>query len=207
MEIRFKARLAFQPPWKATSIQGGPEKFRARFMIDPETDWGKEALKTIRDARLKVATEKWKTKAKAEAILDLIKNDRNKESWFESDYRNSEGDVVAGFEGMFHMSALSDTMPLIIDKDRTELTRKDGRPYSGCYVVAKVDIWAQDNDSGKGMRVGLMGLQFWKDGEAFGGGKIAKADDFDDLSDQGEEDDVPTTRRSRPEPDEDDDMV
>ncbi|WCD56201.1 hypothetical protein [Caulobacter phage BL94] len=205
--IRVKARLAFQPPWKATSINGGPEKFRARLMFDPDTDWGKESIKLIRDTRKAVAKDKWK--AKADGILEMNKNDRNKESWFESDYRSQDGEVVAGFEGMYHLSTLADVMPLIIDKDRTELSRKDGRPYSGCYVIAQVEIWAQDNDSGKAMRAGIQGLQFWKDGDAFGGGgKIAKVDDFEDLSDQGDDDEAPRSSRRPPVvADDDDDQV
>jgi len=195
-EIRVKARLAFQPPFKSKSINNGPEKYRARLMFDPATEWGKESIKLIRETRKAVAKERWK--AKADGILETIKGDRNKESWFESDYRSSDGENVDGFEGMFHMSALSETLPLMIDRDRTEVTARDGRFYSGCYVVAKLDIYPQDNEHGKGMRCGLMGLQFWKDGDAFGGGRRASADDFDDLSDTGEEDEDETPRRTAP---------
>lgn len=209
-EIRFKARLMFQPPWEATSINGGPLKHRARLAIDPETTWGKESLKLIRDTRKAVAKEKWKNKA--EGILETIRGDKNKESWFESDYRNAEGDVQEGFEGLYHLSALSDAMPLMLDADRTEISKRDRRMYSGCYVVAKVDIYAQDNEHGKGMRAGLMGLQFWKDGDAFGSsGKIAKVEDFEDLSDTGEDDDEkpakPSSSARRPPVEDDDDDI
>ena len=203
MKITVKARLAFAPPWSPTSVNGGPEKFRARLMFDPKADWGKASIKEIRAARLAVATEKWKTKAKAEAILELIAGDKNKESWFEKDYRTQDGELIEGFEGMYHLSTLADVQPLMIDRDRTELTKRDGRLYSGCYVVAKLDIWAQKNDHGNGMRATIMGLQFWKDGEAFGGGgQRANAEDFEDLSDLGDDEDAPTTRR-RPADDED----
>jgi hypothetical protein len=188
-EIMLKnVRIAFTNAiWAPSSINGGPEKFRLRVMLDPKEN--ADSVKLLRDTRAKVAKERWK--GKAEGILETIKGDKNKESYFESDYKNQEGEVVEGFEGLYHLSTLNDVQPLIIDRDRTELTKRDGRPYSGCYCNVKVDIYAQDNTHGKGMRANLLGIQFLRDGDAFGGGgRKAKVDDFEDLGDQGEDDDL-----------------
>lgn len=204
-EIRVKARLAFNPPWEPTSINNGPPKFRARLMFDPDSDWGKESIKIIRATRKEVAVVKFKGKAKAEAILDTIKGDKNKESWFENDYRNQEGEVTEGFEGMFHLSTLADEQPLMLDRDRAELSKRDGRLYSGCYVVAKIDIWGQDNAHGKGMRATILGLQFWKDGVGFSGAKRAKVDDFEDLGVEDDDDDDAVSRASARRPADEDD--
>ncbi len=52
--------------------------------------------------------------------------------------------------------------------DKTALTEADGRIYAGCYVNFNVDIWAQDGQY-TGIRCSLNGVQFVKDGDAFGG--------------------------------------
>jgi hypothetical protein len=57
----------------------------------------------------------------------------------------------------------------------------DGTLYSGCYVVVHVNIWAQDNQFGKRINCGLLGVQFYKDGEAFSGGRISSVDEFDEI--------------------------
>jgi hypothetical protein len=44
-----------------------------------------------------------------------------------------------------------------------------------------VDIWAQENKFGKGVRAQLLGVQFVKDGEAFRKTSKASEDDFADL--------------------------
>lgn len=175
-------RLAFPALWEAESVNGGAPKFGARLIIEP----GSENAKKI-DAAVAEAA-KLKFKAKADAVMKIIANDKMKMCYLKSDYANDEGDVYDGFEGMYHLSAKADAQPTIIDRDRTRLTQADGRPYSGCFVNAIVEIYGQDNTHGKGMRCGLKGIQFVKDGDAFQGGAPASADEFDDLTDGAHED-------------------
>jgi hypothetical protein len=66
-----------------------------------------------------------------------------------------------------------------------KLEKDTGVIYSGCFVNAQIDIWAQDNGFGKRINCTLAGVQFAADGDAFGGGRPASADDFDDLGDLG----------------------
>ncbi len=194
-------RLAFADIWQARPPKDGKgeAKFGATFILDPKKD--KEAVKEIRAAIQKVAKEKWKQKGAR--IGALVESDKQKFCWFEEDMVNDDGDEVPGFEGMFYIRTKSPIQPTLLDRDRTELTRGDGRPYPGCYVVAKIDVWAQDNTHGKAIRAQVQGIQFMKDGEAFGGGTKAKAEEFDDLSDLGEDDDAPAPKKRRP-ADEDD---
>lgn len=189
MELTLKnVRLAFSDIWVPKPPQDGKgdAKYGATFIIDPKTNAA--AVKEIRAAIKQVAKEKWGKKA--DNIMRVIEGDNQKFCWFEEDKLNAEGDVVDGFEGMFFLNSKSPIQPGIYDKDRTELTRADGRPYPGCMVIAKVDIWAQDNTFGKGMRCQLKGVQFFKDNDSFGGGTRSKADDFEDLSDLGDEDEA-----------------
>jgi hypothetical protein len=179
-------RLAFQDIWvpKASQDGKGEPKYGCVLILDPKKN--ADEVKLIRSTIKAVAKEKWK--AKADGILRVLEGDNQKYCYFEEDKLNAEGEIVDGFEGMFYLSCKSPVQPTIIDRDRSELTRKDGRPYNGCFVVAKVDIWPQDNTHGKGLRAQIQGLQFLRDGDAFGGGTRSKVDDFEDLSDVGEED-------------------
>jgi hypothetical protein len=72
--------------------------------------------------------------------------------------------------------------PTVIDGKRQNLTPKDGKPYSGCYVNLIADIYAQTGEY-EGIRCGLGGVQFHSDGDAFSGGSTPKADDFDEVED------------------------
>lgn len=187
-------RLAYPDIWAPKPPQDGKgeAKYGCVLIIDPKAN--KDAVKLIRDTIKAVAKEKWKDKSAG--VLRVIEGDNQKYCWFEEDKLNAEGDPVDGFEGMFYLSCKSPIQPTLLDRDRTELTKKDGRPYAGCIVVGKVDIWAQDNAHGKGMRAQVQGLQFMRDGDAFGGGTRSKVEDFEDLGDLGEEeDDAPKSRR------------
>ncbi|CAB4198806.1 Protein of unknown function DUF2815 [uncultured Caudovirales phage] len=179
----------------------GEAKFGATFLLDPKKH--KAEIKLINDTIRKVAKDKWKDKSTR--ILSTLEGDAQKFCYFEEDMIDTDGDDVEGTEGMFYLRTKSPVQPTVIDRDRTELEKRDGRIYNGVRVVAKVDIWPQDNVHGKGMRCQLQGIQFFKDGEAFGGGTRAKADDFEDLSDLGDDDDAPAPkRRARAEEDDDD---
>jgi len=90
--------------------------------------------------------------------------------------------VYQGFEDAFYFTASNDVRPTVLDRDKSPLIAADGRPYAGCYVNAVVEIWAQDNKYGRGLRAALKGVQFVKDGDAFSGGGTASPDDFADLS-------------------------
>ncbi len=70
--------------------------------------------------------------------------------------------------------------PTVIDGQRNNLEPADGKPYSGCYVNAIVDVYAQTGDF-EGIRCSLKGVQFERDGDAFAGGSAASADDFETI--------------------------
>lgn len=176
-------RLAFPALFEMESVKGGKPAYGARFILAPNHPGVAEIRKAIKE----VAEAKWP--GKGSKVVDSIRTDKQKMCWFESNYVNDEGDVYDGFDGMYHLGTKSQVQPLVIDRDRTELTARDGRPYSGCYVNATVEIWAQDNEHGKGIRAQVTGVQFLKDGDAFAGGTRASADEFEDLSDMGIEED------------------
>lgn len=84
-----------------------------------------------------------------------------------------------GYAGNFYISANSKVRPTIIDGNRAPLVAADGRPYSGCYANVMVNIWAQTGGGyGKRINAQLMGVQFLRHGEAFGGGRVAAPEEF-----------------------------
>lgn len=79
--------------------------------------------------------------------------------------------------------------PVVLDRRAARVAEgAEGAPYSGCFVNAQIEIWAQ---YGKYKRVNatLLGVQFVRDGDAFGGGKPADLSAFQPLDDTGDEDD------------------
>jgi hypothetical protein len=170
-------RLAFPQLFEAKSFQGeGAEMYSASFLIDPSTKEGKAQVEEIEKELLRVAKNKWG--AKADAILKSMKS-ADKTCLHDGDLK-SEYD---GFEGMVYVSCRSKTRPLVVDRDRSVLTEKDGRPYGGCVVNTSIELWPMDNNFGKRINASLRGVQFVKDGEAFAGGAPASEDEFDSIED------------------------
>jgi hypothetical protein len=71
--------------------------------------------------------------------------------------------------------------PLVIDQQKNPLVAADGKPYAGCWVNATVEIYTTGKPN-MGVRCGLLGVQFLKDGDAFGGGTPPNPDDFEALA-------------------------
>lgn len=169
-------RGAFLTLFEAKTVNGeGEPAYSGSFLIDPNTAEGKALVEKIDAAIVEVAKAKWG--AKADAILTAMRKNNK--------LALQDGDAKAdydGFAGNMFVSTRSKVRPLVIDRDKTPLTAADGRVYSGCYVNAQIELWAQDNSYGKRINAQLKGVQFNRDGDAFGGGGTpASADDFGDL--------------------------
>lgn len=169
--VRLSFASLFTPK---AGINGGDEKFQASFILpknDPQVD-------KIRATISRLCKEAWG--AQAAATQKMIEaQDR---------VCLHDGDTKAyeGYDGNMFISSSSLRRPTVLDRDRSPLTEADGRPYSGCYVNAVVNLWVQDNQFGKRVNAELMGVQFYKDGDSFSGGAPLPAEAFEDLS--GDED-------------------
>lgn len=177
MKVKLKnVRLSFPDLFTARAFKPGDEpKFKATFLIakdDPQ-------VKAIEAAILATAKEKWG--AKAESILKSIRGNPNKFCFQDGDTKDYDG-----YGGMMALSAGNKARPLLLDRDKTPLSSVDGKPYAGCYVNASLEIFTYDN-SGNGVSASLKGVQFVRDGDAFGGGAPASPDEFDDLGVEEEE--------------------
>lgn len=172
--VQHGIRLAFPKLFKAEQVNGqGDPKFGASLIISPDHP----QLADLRKIQAAVAKDKWKDKAPA--ILKVLdKQDR---------LAVHDGDMKAqydGFSGNFYLSANAQESapPTVIDRDRSALTERSGKPYAGCYVNASVEIWAQDNKFGQRVNTTLRGIQFLKDGDSFSAGRPADADEFEAVT-------------------------
>ena len=181
MKIHLKhVRLAFPELWEAKTVNGeGEPAFSATFLLPKNHPQRKE----IEAAQEQVGKEKFADKWPA-VKKEIAANNR---------FALKDGDAKSqyvGYEGNFFISARNKVRPTVIDRNRSPLTAKDGRPYSGCFVNGIIELWVQDNKYGKRINASLSGVQFLKDGEPFTGGRAAAVDDFEDLGDLGEDEDV-----------------
>lgn len=186
-------RLSFPDLFEAVQYEGkGPFSYRASFLqSEDQKVYVQQEDKTWKATTMEkviaqVAKDKWG--AKGEAVLKSIANNNQKFCWTDGDAKGYDG-----YDGNFALSATRGQdkgRPIIMDTDKTPLTAADGKPYAGCYVNATVEIWAQDNSFGKGVRATLRGVQFFKDGDAFSAGTPVSDDDFEPIEAPETEDDI-----------------
>jgi hypothetical protein len=179
-----EARLAFSDSlFEAKAFtdpktgQQGAVQHSATFILDRSSP---DTRKVIEAEEERIAKEKWG--AKAESILAEIRaNNRG---------AIKKGELKAsydGFPGNDFIAANNKTRPTIVDRDGSQLAASDGRIYPGCYVLAHVTLWAQDNAYGKRINANVTGVQFMYDGDAFGGGAApSSTEEFEPL-DAGED--------------------
>jgi len=165
-------RLAFPQLFEPSTVNGeGKPAFSACFLLsrtDPQ-------VQGINQAIDQVAADKWGTKA--DGVIKQMRA-QDKVALHDGDLKST----YDGFPGNVYVSARSPTRILILDRDKSPLTEQDGRPYSGCYVNASIEIWAQDNAFGRRVNASLRGVQFLRDGDAFSGGGAVGDDEFEDVS-------------------------
>lgn len=172
MKVHLKdVRCSFANIFEAKQAQGqGDVKFSCAFLFPRNHP----AVAEIVGAMTAVAKEKWA--AKADEVYKALKaGDR---------LCLHDGDAkpdADAYPGNLFLNASNKTRPLVIGPQREPLVAADGKPYSGCYVNAIVEIWPQDNTYGKRINASLLGVQFLRDGERLAGGGVAAADDFEQI--------------------------
>jgi len=152
----------------------GAAKFNCSFLLDKKSATGKKNIEKMKAAMVQARDNKWPKNPPKIKPDKMCMRDGDQEDW-------------DGYEGMYYVSASNSKRPKILDRDKTPLTEEDGKIYSGCYVNGIVNVWCQDNEHGKRINASLEGIQFVKNGEAFGAAPLDD-DAFDDLG-QDEDDD------------------
>lgn len=164
-------RLAFPVLNEPEAFEaGGKPRYSATALFEPNSENHKLCIAAVRAA----AAEKW-GEAKADAAVKGLTAGLKvalQNGDLKSDY--------AGFEGMMFVgaNAQANTPPTLLDGQRKQLPRDTSMIYAGCYVNMSVEFWAQDNQYGKRINASVRGVQFVKDGDAFGAGAPASTDEF-----------------------------
>lgn len=174
-----RVRLSFADLFEPKAFKPGDAlRYKATFLI-PKNDL---QIAIVEKAIEAVASEKWGAKAKG--ILASIRGNANKFCFQDGDNKSYDG-----YGGMMALSSGSKAQPLIQDSKKTQLltpVTTYGCPYSGCYVHGSVSLFAYTN-SGNGIAATLRAVRFYKDGDAFAGGAPVTENEFDNVSDFGEE--------------------
>lgn len=167
MKIKLpNVRLSFPSVFQKASFNGVETKYEATFLLNKKDH--ADLISSIQnEIKKKVAGDLKGAKLAADKIC----------------LRDGDETEYEGYAGHLSLKASNKKRPMVLNKDKTPLTEDDNVIYGGCYVNAIVELWAQNNEYGKRINANLLGVQFVRDGEAFGGGgESVKADDFDDLS-------------------------
>jgi len=198
-------RLSFPDLGEPKSYQDdskNPRRWGATVLVPQDSEQCKAVDKMIRS----VLTEKFASKCKATAkktaqqvlddLIDEILADKKATCWVNGDKKPYDG-----YEGNMALTAYryeDKGRPIVMDNDKSPIYAannelmpgKGGRIYGGCYVNVKLEIWAQDNKTGKGVRATLQVVQRARSGDAFGGGAAPSADGFDEVAEGVDADDL-----------------
>ena len=177
-----------------------PEEFKAG---DGKFRWSATALvpytsplRAQVEATMKeVAKEKWEKKW--EAYYEAILADPKASCWTDGK-RKSDYDGFANHFALASHRPKGKGRPLVFNQAKFPIYKADdslcdgmgGVLYSGCFVNLQVEIWAQENSNGKGLRATLLGIKKVCDGDAFGGGAAPQADDFGEIAVGADADDL-----------------
>jgi hypothetical protein len=191
------ARLSFPHLFEPKAIgKDGNPRFTASFLLDPNKPEHKAQILAMREKCDQLYAEGSKVAGKKCPRANAALKKGNDEDG---------AALYDGYDGMWFVGAArakKQGAPLVVDRDKvTRLTEESNRPYAGCYVNAKIRFYYQDYDGVKRVNASLEVVQFVKDGEPFGMGKVA-ADDMPDVDDS-ESDGLDGATSAAPEDDDD----
>lgn len=162
-------RLSF-PSLFTTGTFGGEDtgKYEATFVLDKVEH--AETIKTLQDTINTMMKTELKTKLSADKICLKDGDDMDRPE----------------FAGKMTIKASTKRRPLVIGRDKAPITEDDNIIYAGCFVNSIISLWCQANSYGKRINAQLDGVQFHKDGDAFGDGGIG-VDAFDAFDSDDDE--------------------
>lgn len=178
MDVRGSFLVLGEPkPYK----EGDPARWSASALVRA----GGALHKKVDAAIEQIAREKWDKKW--QSILEAVKRDPKGCCWADGNLKDFDG-----YADHWVLSAhryQKDGRPLVFDQlkhpiyksDNSIVVGKEGLLYSGCYVNMQVELWAQQNTNGKGIRATLLGIQLVRKGDSFGGGSMPSEDDFTEM--------------------------
>jgi hypothetical protein len=201
--IALRGRLSFPKLDKAKPFEEGQEpRYEATTLLDPSDPKGLESIKLLLKSAADLGKEKWGIiplavqKLAAEFVpgtkpvdLNKVKDDGIFLAFYSGTEKadSSETETYESYRGMLVVPShqyVSKPKPAIVNrKGETVVPGDEQWPYGGCYVVHYITLWTQTNLK-KRIGINLKGIQFNKDGEAFGAGAEMTEQDFEALEDE-----------------------
>ena len=171
-------RLSFPRVFTPEAFQEGQDKkFQATFLLDKSDASHAAKIKEIKQAAKKLMVEAYGSDFKPAGLKGVCFGDGDNQT-------NAEGEVLDGYEGAFFVRSSNTTRPAVANRRGEPVAEGDPQtPYAGAFVNGTVTLWAQDNKFGKRINCNLRGVQFVKDGEAFGQAPVSVESEFDALDD------------------------
>jgi len=179
-------------------VLGEPEDYEGnkkfRWSATALIPYNSPICKQVEAGLMATAVEKWEKKG-AQAYENCM-SDPKATCWIDGKRKDYDG--YAGHMALTAHRYLDKGRPLVMDKDKSPIYRADnnlyegkaGIIYSGCFVNLQVELWPQSNTNGKGLRCTLLGIQKFRDGDAFGGGSAPTDDDFAEITEGADADDL-----------------
>lgn len=155
-------RISFPYLFEKSSFENSDPKYKAHFIVQKGSPADKLIREQIEEAGKAKHGAKW-----AQVEKGIVGNNMK--------YVYQPGENKGYGEDSMYLSTSSKVMPSVFHKNAVRATADNNPVYSGCYVDAVVSIFATSQG---GIAAGLMGVRFIDDGEAFGGGRAATAEDF-----------------------------
>jgi len=132
----------------------------------------------------------------------------------DGDDRDDEDENYAGH---YYIPLTSKNMPGLVDRELNEILDAE-EIYAGCYIRAQISIVPMSFEGQKMLGRYINHIQFWKDGEALGGGRTSPSAAFDDDFDEkpakkkkrpadDDEDEEPVRKKKKKRPVDDDDDI
>jgi hypothetical protein len=162
--------------------EGDKPKYGGQFIMAPDSDAANVAKNALTAAAQEVFGANW------QAILAAMEKSK-KCVRRGNDNLTKDGAVRDGYKDMVYVVARNTVKPLLIGPRRDPstgefpvLSEADGKPYSGCFVNAKIDIRAMKAKDKIPNQVfaQLLTVQFVANGESFGAAS-GTAEGFDDV--------------------------
>jgi hypothetical protein len=192
MDLRLdNARISFaQGLWTASAaVEGGIKKYNCDYIVTDKTK-----------VLMKSADGKWVpttlAQAQEQTVVDHFKGDKKKAlAWIgDLDARQKSirdgnkqkdkgGEIRDGYEGNQYVHATSKAWMPVYRGDKSMVNKEEDSPiYSGCFVNARISLYVNPKTGQKGVFASMQGTQFNGDGDAFGGGRAASSDDFEEVT-------------------------
>ncbi len=144
-------RVSFPHLFEKPIINGEEGKYGATLMLENGKDDGQ--IQTVEKAINTLIQEKWKGKVRIPSDKRCM--------------RDGEDKGRAEYDGYTVISANSGKAITVLDVQANKVTDPaKSQIYAGCYVNAKIGLWAQDNKYGKRINAELLAIQFVADGES-----------------------------------------